>query len=340
MQRFIAIDNVCAWPNLTLLPSGEIIATIFNQPCHGAWEGDVECWASGDGGERWTYRGTPAPHEPGKNRMNVSAGLARNGDMVVIASGWSDRVSAAEFRAGKRTEFDRSRVLEPWVCRSADAGRTWTISKNFPKSLDEKHCEPIPFGDILLAADGSLCTCAYAGLYPEPSDVNSAYFYRSRDDGKSWEKGVHIGRADYNETTPLHLGGGRWLAASRTHRVGALDLFRSDDDGATWRRDQPLAFSRQHPAGLLRLADGRVLVTYGNRCANQQGVDCRFSTDEGKSWSAPLRIVDIPDTDLGYPSTVQRADGTMVTAYYAGRSPHHGRYHMGVAIWTPKELIG
>jgi Na+/melibiose symporter-like transporter len=37
----IAIDNVCAWPNLTKLPDGAIIATIFNQPCHGLWEGDV-----------------------------------------------------------------------------------------------------------------------------------------------------------------------------------------------------------------------------------------------------------------------------------------------------------
>ncbi len=40
----VAIDNVCAWPNLTVFRDGTIIATIFNQPCHGLWEGDVECW--------------------------------------------------------------------------------------------------------------------------------------------------------------------------------------------------------------------------------------------------------------------------------------------------------
>lgn len=43
---YIAIDNVCAWPNLTLLPDGVIIAAIYNQPCHGTWEGDLECWSS------------------------------------------------------------------------------------------------------------------------------------------------------------------------------------------------------------------------------------------------------------------------------------------------------
>jgi len=53
MERYIAIDNVCAWPNLTQMPDGTIIATIFNQPTHGGWEGDVECWASEDDGRTW-----------------------------------------------------------------------------------------------------------------------------------------------------------------------------------------------------------------------------------------------------------------------------------------------
>src|SRR5207244_167589 len=74
-QRFVAIDNVCAWPNLTRLRDGTLIATIFNQPSHGKAEGDVECWASTDG-RFWTKRGTAAPHEPSANRMNVAAGAA------------------------------------------------------------------------------------------------------------------------------------------------------------------------------------------------------------------------------------------------------------------------
>ena len=53
MERFIAVDNVCAWPNLTLMPDGAIVATIFNQPTHLRWPGDVECWASTDEGHTW-----------------------------------------------------------------------------------------------------------------------------------------------------------------------------------------------------------------------------------------------------------------------------------------------
>lgn len=38
-----AIQAVCAWPNLQITPAGELLACIFNQPCHGKWEGDLDC---------------------------------------------------------------------------------------------------------------------------------------------------------------------------------------------------------------------------------------------------------------------------------------------------------
>ena len=39
IERFVAIDNVCAWPNLTVLRDGTLVATIFNQPSHGSLSG-------------------------------------------------------------------------------------------------------------------------------------------------------------------------------------------------------------------------------------------------------------------------------------------------------------
>jgi hypothetical protein len=56
MERFVAVDNVCAWPNLTKMPDGDIVATMTNQPTHGGWEGDVECWAGEDDGCPWHHR--------------------------------------------------------------------------------------------------------------------------------------------------------------------------------------------------------------------------------------------------------------------------------------------
>jgi len=336
MDRYIAIDNVCAWPNLTVLRDGTIIATIFNQPCHGAWEGNVECWGSEDGGRSWKLRGTPALHEPTTNRMNVAAGLARNGDLVVLASGWTNRPPV-----GQSANHEKAICLQPWVSRSSDGGRTWNIIKSFPVAPEADMTEVIPFGDILPAADGSLCVSGYAGGSGAAAyERNSSYFFRSRDDGRTWGESVIIGKGNYNETTPLHLGGGRWLVAARTlNQQGEVHLFASNDDGRTWTFSQQVSLSAQHPASLLRLADGRILLTYGNRCKGHYGIDVRISDNEGKTWYAPCQLVPVVSHDLGYPSTVQLADGKMVTAYYCGGTAYHARYHMGSVVWELKEAF-
>ena len=145
------IENVCAWPNLTALPDGTIAATIFNQPAHGSLPGDVDCWTTGDQGKTWQKRGTAAPRPlANANRMNVTAGLATNGDFIVIASGYGrigEQASAAE------------RVLPAVECRSADGGDTWTTSDEFPMAPEGRTF--IPFGDIMAGADGALRVTCY-----------------------------------------------------------------------------------------------------------------------------------------------------------------------------------
>ena len=327
MERFIAVDDVCAWPNLTLMPDGAIVATIFNQPCHGQWEGDVECWASRDGGALWQLAGPPAPHGPGTNRMNVAAGLAHDGALIVLASGWANKAPrGVEPPGGPHT------VCPPWVCRSTDGGRTWERSDAV--TMPEGIPALIPFGDVVRCADGSLAVSFYSWHGP---DVNSAYLLRSRDDGRSWGEPTIIGADDYNETDLLILDD-RWLAACRTWKDGHVELFASTDEGATWTDRGPLSLPAQHPAHLLELADGRVLIVYGLRNEGLRGAMARLSSNGGDSWSAPRLLVDLEDgRDLGYPSSAQLGDGTIVTAYYASNIPAHQRYHMGVVRWKVEE---
>jgi len=239
----------------------------------------------------------------------------------VIASGWSNRYGpgckGAAFRAG---------ILEPWVCRSADGARTWTVDKNGFPAKGPRGGQCIPFGDILPGHDGRLRVAIYEVL-----DLRDdrAYIYRSPDDGKTWGEPAALDEKQYrNETALLHLGNGKWLAAAR---ISELQLYASEDDGKTWRARGPLTTASQHPGHLLRLRDGRLLLSYGNRTADR-GVDVRFSRDEGRTWSAPLRVADFQG-DGGYPSSVQLADGQVLTAYYASKTSYHPRYHMGVAIW-------
>lgn len=345
MERYVAIDGVCAWPNLTRLPDGDIVATIFNQPCHGKWSGDVECWASRDG-RFWHKRGTPAPHEPGTNRMNVAAGLAGDGALIVLASGWSHRVPRPEpmpvYPHDRTTpeeaatyDFGHAKVLDPWVCRSADGGRTWTRAEGVERPAIMANL--VPFGDIERDSAGRPCASFYGW------DVNStrrggdrfSWFFRSPDDGRTWKPVCIIGSGNHNETTLLHLGGGRWLAAARTAKEKALELFASADDGATWASRGMVALPGQHPGHLLRLADGRILLCFGLRNSGLRGVGARVSDDEGATWG-PLRVLVTYDLDAdgGYPASAQCADGVIVTAYYSSSAAAHQRYHMGVVRWS------
>lgn len=339
-EHCVAIDNVCAWPNLMRLPNGEIVATIFNQPCHGLWEGDVECWASEDG-RFWQYRGTPALHDPGTNRMNVAAGLAHNGDLIVIASGWSH----VGVKGEDKQSSAQSQVLPPMLCRSSDGGCSWSINRDVLQHVrlaGRSHL--IPFGDVTRSPGGSLSVTFYSAAVGGPDQKdNAVHFVRSTDDGRTWSAPSTLAAAGHNETAVLHLGDGRWLAASRTVRTGeeqrGLDLFRSTDNGNTWSLQRPISLERQYPAHLLRLDDGRILLAYSSRCIGMFGIHARLSSDLGCTWSSPVALVHYEDYDSGYPSSVQRADGAIVTAYYHKCRPHHQRYHMGVMIWRLEEFF-
>ncbi|MFM7929284.1 MAG: exo-alpha-sialidase, partial [Pirellula sp.] len=89
----------------------------------------------------------------------------------------------------------------------------------------------------------------------------------------------------------------------------------SEDGGRTWTTPHSIGVWGL-PSHLLRLSDGRLLMSYGHR-RKPFGNQVRISTDRGASWSDPLVISSDGVTgDLGYPSTVQCDDGTLLTVWY------------------------
>ncbi len=97
-----------------------------------------------------------------------------------------------------------------------------------------------------------------------------------------------------------------------------IEAYRSDDNGSTWQhvaRAVPDT-GRGNPPSLVKLKDGRLVVTYGYR-AEPYGIRARISKDEGKTWDDEVVLRSDGGTwDLGYTRTVQRPDGKLVTVYY------------------------
>lgn len=306
----------------------------------------MECWRSTDGGETWEYHGTPAPHEPGTNRMNVASGLAGDNSLVVLASGWSNRNPV-----GQPSSAQEGKILPIWICRSNDSGKSW-VRTELASPPSRGNIERIPFGDIVRLADGTLGVCIYEVSGSERKERRSA-FYVSADDGRSWEFAGVIHGDGGNETAVICLPDGRLLAAVRTTkerrcRVECLVLCSSGDNGRTWEEGAAVTQSGQIPGHLLLLADGRLLLGYGVRVKEwgYLGIGTKVSSDGGASWSKASFLVrnshdewnGWPAHDGGYPSTVQLADGKLVTASYTAGTPRHNRYHMAVSIWTPENL--
>jgi len=326
MERYIAIDNVCAWPCLNLAADGTLKATIFNQPNHGGCEGDTECWSSEDEGRSWQKLALLHPHTPGTNHgLNHSAGFSPDGTFIVITNGRSNRPPPGQIRSAKESE-----ILPPLVCRSTDGGKTWKTDGAVEMSKDLSH-PPVAFGPIVSLDGERIAAPLHSG--------GNVHLYESNDQGLTWLKKARIAPENYNETAIVVLRSGRLLAAARTYGDQHLDLFRSDDGGDTWQSHGPITTAGQIPGNLLQLRDGRVLLTYGVRNLGLRGLGYRWSEDEGQSWSRQglLHNFDMI-TDGGYPSCVEMPDGTIVTAYYAGANPAHMRYHMGILRWSPEEL--
>jgi hypothetical protein len=253
----------------------------------------------------------------------------------VLCSGWSD---VKQETRPKQAAF-RDAILRSWVLRSRDAGSTWERRDAFPAG-ETGWTEYIPFGDIWTGDDGLLHVSCYQGEFRDPSKSTKTKSWRSShlrsdDDGWTWEVVSVIG-SRHNETDLFPLGGKSWLAVAR---IDKMELIRSDDNGLTWQEPVPLTGRNEINGHLTRLADGRLLLSYGNRNDGHRGVLAKLSNDEGVTWSDPIRVAHTADGgDCGYPASVQHADGRVVTAWYSNKSPLHIGYHLGVTIWKAPEF--
>ncbi len=115
-------------------------------------------------------------------------------------------------------------------------------------------------------------------------------------------------------------------------------VYRSTDDGKTWSEPKQITPDNVHPADLVLLPDGRVLMTTGYR-VEPYGVRGLIGDAEGNFDGAqPFTLVsDALSRDCGYPSSVALKDGRALTLYYATRCKDHAdwKVHCGAVVYVP-----
>jgi sialidase-1 len=304
------------WPTLALRRNGELlVAYSGGRELHVCPFGRVELIRSRDGGRTWSWPETVLD-TPIDDRdagvMETPAGSLMVSTFTSLAYEASLAKHANWQAVQLRTSPEQRRaLLDCWLLRSTDGGMTWSAPLRVPVNA--------PHGPVALASGRLL----YAGkqLWEAGTKVGVA---ESTDDGRSWrwlsDIPLRAGdrTADYHELHAVEAADGRIVVHIRNHsatNAGETLQCESRDGGKSWTTPHPIGVWGL-PSHLLRLRDGRLLMSYGYRRA-PFGNQARVSRDHGATWSEPVTIsADGASGDLGYPSTVELPDGALLTVWY------------------------
>lgn len=123
-----------------------------------------------------------------------------------------------------------------------------------------------------------------------------------------------------NEPYLIELPDGKLLCHIRGENDSMFTVFQSfsEDKGKTWSAPEMLLDEMGGaPPHLIQLRSGVLLCTYGRRKL-PYGIMAMFSTDNGKIWEKDIPIYkNYASDDIGYPSTIELDDGTLITVFYA-----------------------
>lgn len=224
-----------------------------------------------------------------------------------------------------------------WFYTSTDRCRTWKGPYAFAVDGVDGICTRT---DLVVLGSHD---CLMFGSCGKKNDGKEGRVFcaRTTDGGVTWKLVSYIGE----EPEPggfaimpstVRIPDGALLTAIRMGRPNAdIQLWRSDDLGQHWQHVSSVTgnIGGNPPAAVL-LPDGRLCVTYGHR-HKPTGIRARISADEGRTWLPEVVIRDDGfDGDLGYPRSIVRPDGKVLTVYYYN-GPRGEDRAIEVTLWTP-----
>lgn len=306
------------WPTLGRMQNGTLVLVYSGgREAHVCPFGRVELMVSHDEGSSWSWPRAILDSdlddrdagfvETAKGTLLVSTFTSLAYEAVIAKAANRERWEAVHRRlpAARRKE-----ELGCWMLRSADAGVTWSAPYRVPVNS--------PHGPLVLQ-DGRLL---YAGK--DLWGGGSVGVYESKDDGLTWSPLSSIRpRAgddvkNYHELHMVEATPGRLILQIRNHNTanrGETLQCESEDGGRSFATPRAIGVWGL-PSHLLRLRDGRLLMSYGYR-RQPFGIEARISDNRGQNWGSAISLYrDGASVDLGYPSTVELGSGQLLTVWY------------------------
>lgn len=233
---------------------------------------------------------------------------------------------------------ETERLGGSYIMLSDDYGKTWSAPKRMPVKA--------PHGCSLMQ-DGKTVMFFGPMVRPELSgfpNLEGGHFhlFTSTDAGHTWEHHAQVKLPTginapgqntlYDEGYCIQLKDGSFIAGIRTQGTiyGTWTvLITRSADGIHWTEPAPIkdangTYLNGSPPHFLQLKNGVIVLAYTHRemsdCKDGKcGSRCRLSFDNGLTWSEEylLSVSDQPlNGDLGYPSTAELPDGSLITTYY------------------------
>ena len=271
-------------------------------------------------------------------------GIVAYGDSNVIITALNCTVSELQNRC--RAGFWKAYV-ETCITKDAEEkyyGSIYRISRDCGKTFGEIKRAPVgtPHGPTPLG-DGSLLWIGHHKGLEFKSDDNIIYVYKMTPD----EEFIPLGSIEpiiYNgapllseEPHVMKLPNGRLLCHIRAERGHEREVFTtyqcySDDEGKTWSTPERIIPILEGATSYLSMHSSGVLLSCFERRQPPFEIKVMFSTDNGETWNYDNTIFsrelyenfrvwnpddDYPANDLGYPSTVELSDKSLLTVFYS-----------------------
>ena len=336
-------DSYHGWATLARLKSGELMVVCSGgRQFHVCPWGKVQLFRSSDDGKTWSQPDVLVDG-PIDDR---DAGILQTSKGTIIVTwftslAWLRRLhmlemgvtplqqtpeAVAAFRDARTKMIESGcdpRVeLGEFLIRSTDGGKTWG---DRIKALVSSPHGPCELSDGRLMHVGPRHDDSFAsferGAAFGSMPISAAV---SDDDGQSWSILSEIAMnpeltGSVHEPHVVQAADGTIIVHIRYHGPGGdHDTLQceSADGGKTWSLPRKLN-AGGFPAHLLRLRDGKLLTSFGSRKPGNYGNRAMVSSDNGKTWSQPMIISNDGNSgDIGYPSSAQLADGSLLTVWY------------------------